>query len=275
MKLALLVLVGSVFVVVGQAAAQEEVSDAELAEARHSFEVATLAFENGDYEGAALEFTAAYEITHHPDLLFNIYLAQERAGRLAEARTALEAYLAQGDPAPEQSSILQRRLGRLEARIAAEEASPDVALAPGPAMPDEAQMLAMLRDAAQTLTAPAARVDVGPSWAAVGTLIAAGALGLSFGIFAALSEVEDQALASRCGRDAGGFCTARDVETLSIYNAVADASWIGALTLAVAGTVFAFALPQEQADAPSAAAALRFAPWASASSAGLATAGSF
>src|SRR5688572_17316087 len=70
-------------------AASAEPTAAQLAEAQHSFELATAAYEGGDYETAAEEFRVAYEITRHPELLFNVYLAEERAGRPTEAAEAL------------------------------------------------------------------------------------------------------------------------------------------------------------------------------------------
>lgn len=229
-------------------------TDAELAEARHSFQVASDAFEGGDYETAVSEFRAAYELTRATDLLFNIYLAEERAGRLDEAEAALTQYLAAGTIEAEQRRLLDRRLERLRARIASrepvalEEEEPEVLLA-SPIAPPEPEPI----------------VDTSAPMAAIVTLALAGAFAVSFGVFVALSEVEDQRLAGVCGRDAGGWCTASDVSALQVYDVIADVSWIGAAVLAVTGTVLMFALPWETHERPRAAAL----PWVSPTGAGL------
>nr|MDQ3036305.1 hypothetical protein [Myxococcota bacterium] len=94
-----------------------EPTEAELDEARHSFELARRAFDAGDYETAADEFRAAYELMRHPDLLFNLYLAEERRGQHVAAEAALTSYLRDATVAPEQRALLERRLVRLRARI--------------------------------------------------------------------------------------------------------------------------------------------------------------
>src|SRR5690349_185663 len=68
-------------------------TDAELVEARHSFDVATSAFQAGDYETAATEFRAALALSGAADLEFNVYLSEERAGNLDAAAQALDRYL--------------------------------------------------------------------------------------------------------------------------------------------------------------------------------------
>jgi hypothetical protein len=70
--------------------------------ARLHFETGTRAFETGDYELSVSEFQAAYDITGHPDILFNIYSAAERAGRLEIAADALDRHLREAEVDPEQ-----------------------------------------------------------------------------------------------------------------------------------------------------------------------------
>ena len=103
--------------------------------------------------------------------------------------------------------------------------------------------------------------------AGVGVLVGAGALLVSFAVFAGLSSAEDSALAERCAREA---CEAADVETLNTFNVVADVSWIGAATLGVVGLILLLALPPESASESRVA----LAPWASPDGAGLAVRGS-
>lgn len=225
----------------------------ELDEARHAFDVGSRAFERGDYETAADEFRAAYALSHHPDVLYNVYLAEERAGHQVEAADALAAHLEAADLSDEQRRLLTQRLERIRARIAAHETSeatsageslrdvptgeppPPAPAAPAPAAP-----------------APAPPPSVEPPAVGVALLIAGGVLGLAFGGFAIASEVEDQRLASTCGRDVGSFCLASDTATLEISNVMADASWISAATLGVLGAILLAALPWSDApaDAP-------------------------
>jgi len=86
------------------------------------FDQGTLAFERGDYGEAADAFQRAYELTHHPDLLYNVYSAQERNGQLEVAATALEGYLRDGSPEAARRGALELRLARLRERIATQRA---------------------------------------------------------------------------------------------------------------------------------------------------------
>lgn len=207
-------------------AAQTEAEGSQ--EARRHFETGTEAYDTGDYQLAVREFRAAHAITGHPDLLYNIYLATERAGRLEEAEQALAAYLEQAQIADDRRPALEQRLARLRARIeAAPEPTaplPEPEAEPGPAT-----------------TAPSAD-EGGVHPAAVALLATAGVLAVSFGVFAGLSEKEDRDLADRCGSDAGRTCTDDQVSTLRVYNAVADVSWIGAVATGAAGLTLLFVL---------------------------------
>lgn len=260
MRVALVVLL---WVVSVPAYAQEAgPTDAELADARHSFDLASEAFDGGDYETAASEFRAAYELTHAADLLFNVYLAEERAGRLAEADAALSQYLVDGTIEPEQRALLERRVERLRARIASR--------APAPVEEERAETLlaspiAPVAARPPPVAAPPPIVETSPPVAGIAVLVAAGVLAVSFGVFVALSEVEDQRLAGSCGRDSGRTCSASDVSGLQAYDIVSDVSWIGAAALAVTGVVLLLALPPERHERALASVA----PWASPNGAGL------
>ncbi|HJL15453.1 MAG TPA: hypothetical protein RMH99_07360 [Sandaracinaceae bacterium LLY-WYZ-13_1] len=97
---------------------------------------------------------------------------------------------------------------------------------------------------------------------------------VSFGVFAALSEVEDQDLAGRCGRDVPTMtCSEGDVDALRIYGAVADASWITAAVAGALGLVLLFTLEGEGGDETEAS--LHVAPWAGIGAAGVSAGGRF
>jgi tetratricopeptide (TPR) repeat protein len=266
---------------------RREPTEAELAEARHSFDVGTRAYDAGEYATAAAEFREAYELTRHPDLLYNVYLAEERAGRIAEARDALERHLADATIDPEHRALLERRLTRLRARVEAPPGSAPTESADGEAAPlphDEdrdARLRDLMRDTLATETARARReatedATAAPRAAAVGLMIGAGVLAVSFAVFAALSEVEDQSIASECGRDRGAWCDAGRLSTLEAYNIAADVSWITAAVVGAIGVTMFLALPAPSPEgAAESAADVAVLPLASPSVAGLTLAGRF
>lgn len=218
--------------------------------ARRHFDAATTAFDGGDYPRAVEEFQRAYELTRHPDILFNVYSAAERAGQLELAQRSLERYLAEGEVEPERRPVLQERLARLRERVAAGQEQ-----APAPVEPI----------AEPEPAAPSGGVHP----AGVTMLIAAGVLAASFGVLAGLSEAEDGKLAAGCGMS--GTCTSDELSTLNALNVAADVSWIAAAAVGVTGLVLLFALPPESTSSAQAAVA----PWASPDGAGLVVAGTF
>jgi hypothetical protein len=227
--------------------ASAQPSEATLA--RQHFEAGTHAFEDGDYPLAIQEFQAAYDLTEHPDLLFNIYSAAERAGRLEEAERALAMYLELGRPG-RQRRALTNRLARLRRRLAEIQAAqpppPPVVAEPEPAPVVVAEVAPPAPEPEAPPPPPTSSSGLPVHPAAIGVLVGAGVLFASFGIFAGLSEAEDRSLASRCGRDAGAMCAPGDVGTLATYNVIADASWITGAVAAVTGLVLLFALPAEE-----------------------------
>jgi len=249
--------------------------DRDPEQARVHFEAGTSAFAEGDYTLAIHEFQAAYAITEHPDLLFNIYSAAERAGMLVEAEQALAQYLELGRPGRERRS-LTRRLARLRVRVAEERSRAESVEAPAPAIEvaavepaDErpAEPAPAVEEATVALdaaaAAPASERPYTMHPAAIGTLVGAGVLFASFGAFGVLSEVEDQSLAGRCRGEAGGQCGPEQVRTLEALNLVADVSWIAGAAAAATGVVLAFVLPADEAGV-----SLAVLPWASPDGAG-------
>lgn len=104
---------------VTNAAAQDASYDAE---ARALFEAGRLAFDAGRYEDALQHFQGAYRRSQRPQLLFNVGVAADRAGRVAEAIAAYEKFL-ESVPEDAQRPWIETRLGELRA------------LPPGGAMP--------------------------------------------------------------------------------------------------------------------------------------------
>ncbi len=101
-------------------AAPGEQLDEDDAAARDRFRLGTRHFDAGDYGLAAAEFQAAYDLSHRPALLYNVYLAYERLGDLERAIPALEGYLRDGEPG-DRREALESRLERMRQRLADEE----------------------------------------------------------------------------------------------------------------------------------------------------------
>ncbi len=249
------------------------------AEARASFDDATQAFEVGDYARAAAGFRRAYELTTHPDLLYNVYTSLERlSGREEEAAEALSQYLDRGEVPAERRPALEARLARLQARAAeARAAEAERARAEAERERQAAERAAAERAAAEQAAAERARraqqaeSSGGVHPASIGVLVGAGVLLANFGVFAALSEVEDDRLASECGVDRPDrACTRDEVATLEAYNLVADVSWIAGAAAGVAGLILLLALPAET-DGDSDEVTLL--PWATPQAAGVSLGG--
>lgn len=248
--------------VLAQESPPEPPSEAELAEARHSFDVATQAFDAGDYETAASEFRTSLRLSGAADLYFNIYLSEERAGNLEPAAEALDEYLQRGTMEDEQRTLLTGRLERLRARIASH--------APAPTVAEDPQAL-HASPIASTDSPPPSRetapprstvVVTSPPIAPIVLIALGGALLVNFGVFAGLSTAENDRLAGVCGRS----CSSDQVSALNTYDIVADASWIAGATLGVLGLVLFFVLPPDSHEEP---APLAIAPWLSPQGGGL------
>lgn len=245
------------------ACAQDTVDPPANEIARRHFDAGTEAFDVGEYERAATEFRAAYELTSHPDLLYNIYSALERAGQIEDAAQA-EGYLRDGDPDDDRRSSLQARLARLRARIA--EARAERA---------EAELQAE-RDAGHgggdappsPTPAPVAPESDGGGVhpAGIGLLVGGGVLLANFAVFAGLAAAEDGNLGSSCDTT----CTDDEVSTLATFALVADISWISGAVVAATGLVLLFVLPPEGDGATAA-----LVPWVTPGAAGIAAAGRF
>lgn len=101
------------------ASAQEETP--EEAAARQHFEDGRLAFAEGRSEVALDEFRAAYDISHRPELLYNIGLVEDRLRHDREALEAFRGYLA-AVPGAENRPSVESRIRVLEQSIAQEDA---------------------------------------------------------------------------------------------------------------------------------------------------------
>lgn len=118
----------SLLVVLGLAgtAAAQEVDAAADAEARARFEAGRAAMAAGRIEDALTDFGRAYELSHRPELLYNVGIAADRLRRDEEALAAFERYLAEMPPDVENRAEVESRIAILRETIAAEETAAPV-----------------------------------------------------------------------------------------------------------------------------------------------------
>lgn len=95
-------------------------SPADDARARHHFQTGQDDFDTGDYESAVGEFNHAYELSHRPQLFYNLFLCYERLGDLPHAIDSLGHYLSEVQgPLAVDRTTLESRLVNLQRRAAA------------------------------------------------------------------------------------------------------------------------------------------------------------
>lgn len=89
-------------------AAVAQAQDATDEEARANFEAGRIAFADARFADALPYFERAYELSHRPELLYNIGICQDRLGHDAEALEAFEGYLEAIPDADNRSEVEQR-----------------------------------------------------------------------------------------------------------------------------------------------------------------------
>lgn len=187
--------------------------------AQAHFHAATAYFEEGDYERASIEFRAAYAASPHPELLFNIYMSEERLAHLDLAIDALEQYLA-SDATIENRSALEARLGHLRERAAQGETTTDatqVDATPAEAIPVPTPSVA----------------SSGPHPLAIAGFTVAGVGLVAFAILGGITLSEDARLRGSCGH----ACSDADTSLIGATGVGADVSAGVALAGAILGVV--------------------------------------
>lgn len=197
-------------------------------------------FQLGRYADAAHEFQAAYELSHRPELLFNLARALENAARDREALGAYERFEAAGSPGVDLAN-LRARIAALQARL------PRTTAPTAPTAPIVSQRTptAITPWAAPRVERPA----VARSLALPVTLLSAGGALLATGLALGLTV-------SSTYSDLEGRCTARvcdpalqgDADGASTRAVIGDV--LGGVGLAaIAAGVVVLLLPQSSSDA--------------------------
>ena len=78
----------------GAAQAKRKLSKADRAAAKAAYQMASTAYDGGDYETAAAQYQVAYDLTLDPALLFNLAQALRLGGQKPQAMAAYEDWLA-------------------------------------------------------------------------------------------------------------------------------------------------------------------------------------
>lgn len=229
-------------------------------EARNLFEAGQHAFDSGNYERALDYFERAYSLTQRSGFLYNIATTSDRMRADARALEAYRAFLA-AEPDTERRAEVEARIAFIEGLL-----RPPPPPEPEP-VPAPVEVVAPPEPVAPPIATPEPQPAGGVHPAGVVTMVGAGLLFASFGVFGGLSLAEDQALAGRCGRNVGATCEPSEVRDLALFNTVADVSWIAGSVTAAIGLVLLLALPPEREASGEAQVAL--APWMGADGAGV------
>jgi tetratricopeptide (TPR) repeat protein len=186
-------------------------AQADDADAQTHADAGSASFAAGDYAAAAGEFQSAYELSHRPELLYNLYVAHERQGHAAEAADYLRAYLGSAQEI-ENRSALEAQLVSLQQRIP----SPAPAAVPRP----EPEPAASEARASRPVDEPR---EVSERFVqAVALFGVAGTGALTFAVAGSLALAKDRDLATSCGRDRGRTCSDAQVRGLRTRETVAD-----------------------------------------------------
>lgn len=165
-----------------------ELSEDERAKVLGLYEDGKVLFNAGQYDAAIEAFEAAYTLSRDDTFLFNIALAQDRLGQLAQALDAMQRYRS-SLPAESRGPIDQRIRG-LKIRIAAQTSAADPAGDPEPADDPDSPLAAPLPSCPDPVVPPAPPPEGAPRLftpATIGLAASAGTVLIAGGVLGGLS----------------------------------------------------------------------------------------
>jgi tetratricopeptide (TPR) repeat protein len=216
--------------------------------ARLHFQAGASEFAAGRFESALASFTAAFELSERPQLLYNIALCHEELRHFGEAAAHLRRFLDEVESVAQRAAI-ERRVELLEAAAAKQESAEDEEPAP---LEDDEHEFEALPEPGRSSAPSAAWASFGVSGAGLLIGIVLGSVGLA----------RKNALEARCG--ATSSCDPDEVKRMERLGIAADVSLGIAIAATAAGTALFFALRDREGDHTVSAA-----PWAAPRSAGL------
>ncbi len=222
-------------------------------------------YEAGSYEDALREWTRAYELSNRTELLYNLSLAHQGLNQLTEARDYLRRFLDEVEDIPNRAN-LELRIQNLDRRIAEQESDPDTQPAPPPdaVPPSETSPDASPVGGSGATSSSDSGGYVSPG--AIGGFVGAGVGVAMFGLFGALTVVEDGRLSDLCGATPCAQGTANDLRTFAL---LADIGIGVAVAGGVLGLIFLLV------DTGPSEADVAAAPWVTEDGGGFALGGRF
>ncbi len=241
---ALLVVLPLLTAVATSAAAQDALDRADVERARVHFEAGIQHYDDGHFEDAAREFEAAFQLTGHPDVLYNLAQSYDRLERFREAIANYRRYLDESSPDSPERGRVERRVRELETLQSVREAEERQAV-------EEAQEEGEAREERAVVTEPPP-APAGPSPLPFITMGVGGAsivAAIAFGV--AASSIHGD-LEARCGVDGRctGFDPAADRDRGATFATLADVFGIaGGLILGAGVVLLAIELTDDRDEA--------------------------
>lgn len=228
-----------------RAAAQDQAAEESgEGEARMHFRVGRAYYESGRFAEAAREFQMAYDLSHRPALLYNVFVAHRDAGNVGPAIHALREYL-RLNPDAEEREQLTARLATME-RMAQQQGLGTQATSSEPSATPSAS--------ASDGTPPESGGGGGSMWVPGWIVAGVGAAAVVAGVVTGFLALGEQAALDPWCDDARicdpGFEPTRD--RAGMLAGITDALLIGGGVVAVAGVVLALVVPSGDRDSPSA-----------------------
>ncbi len=197
---------------------------ADDATAAHFFAVARDAFNQGQFGSALRAFEESYNLSHRPELLYNIGLTLDRLERTAEAADRYEQYLAE-TPDAENANAVRARVEIIRAHLAQE--------APAAPAGDDPAVASTGGDEPEGAASGGGGGDVAID-VAVAMFVVGGVGLLTFAGAGAAAFATHDDLSGRCAPG----CDPQDADTVRALSITADVGLGVGLAFAAAGVVF-------------------------------------
>jgi tetratricopeptide (TPR) repeat protein len=191
--------------------------------AREHFTLGRDAFSNGDFATAVREFTAAYELSGRPQLLYNIGTAYERLHDWERANDALTRYLQRVPDANDRAEV-QARLNVIQVEL---QHAAEARQAPPP-------------ETATRVVVVERRVEEPPRYFRTAGFVAAGLTAVTGGVTLAVGLLADARyndLARGCGQTTAG-CRSDDISDMSLRATLVNTGIVSTSVFAAATVGF-------------------------------------
>jgi len=201
---------------------EQQVSDLLDEEARTRFQLGSTLYRQGRFDDAAREFRGAYDVSHRPELLYNLYLVERDAGHTQEAADALRTYLSDASQIPDRG-LMEGRLAALDEQLERARAAQDATH--GDTSDDGAEVGAAI-DAPPPVEPPSRVLPIALMAAGGAVLLVGG--GFAFAAKSKHDDLDAVCVAGRCPNSSQS-----DIDALHRDTLIADLSFaIGGVSVA-------------------------------------------